>query len=69
MHGGLLMPCKAVQVIGGDPDKDVAVLQLQMPPDKMRELKPIQLGTSANLQVGQKVRPHDVCAWERGHHK
>ena len=42
-------------MIGGDPDKDVAVLELQMPADKMADLKPVQLGSSANLQVGQKV--------------
>lgn len=43
------------QVIGGDPDKDVAVLQLQCPPEKLKDLKPVELGTSANLLVGQKV--------------
>lgn len=42
-------------VISGDPDKDVAVLQLQCPPEKFQELKPVELGTSANLLVGQKV--------------
>ena len=42
-------------MIGGDPDKDVAVLQLQCPEEKFQELKPITLGTSANLLVGQKV--------------
>ena len=45
----------ALQVIGGDPDKDIAVLQLQCPPDKFAELKAVELGTSANLLVGQKV--------------
>ena len=45
----------ALQVIGGDPDKDVAVLQLQCPPEKFKDLKPVELGTSANLLVGQKV--------------
>ena len=44
------------QVVGGDPDKDVAVLQLDAPPEKLAELKPIAVGTSANLQVGQKAR-------------
>ena len=44
------------QVVGGDPDKDVAVLQLlDMPPEKARELKPVQLGTSSTLLVGQRV--------------
>ena len=43
------------QVIGGDPDKDIAVLQLQAPEEKLRELRPVTLGTSTNLLVGQKV--------------
>ncbi|CAL8461626.1 g1157 [Coccomyxa elongata] len=43
------------KVIGGDPDKDIAVLQLQAPEEKLRELRPITLGTSTNLLVGQKV--------------
>lgn len=44
-----------MQVIGGDPDKDIAVLQLQCPAEKLADLKPVELGTSANLLVGQKV--------------
>ena len=44
-----------VQFIAGDPDKDIAVLQLQCPEEKAAELKPVTLGTSANLLVGQKV--------------
>jgi len=44
-----------LQLIGGDPDKDIAVLQLQCPEEKWKELKPVELGTSANLLVGQKV--------------
>ena len=41
--------------MGGDPDKDVAVLQLlDMPPEKMRELKPVSLGVSSTLMVGQR---------------
>ena len=43
------------QVIGGDPDKDVAVLVLQAPPEKLAELKPVAVGSSANLMVGQRV--------------
>ena len=42
-------------VVGGDPDKDVALLQLEMPEDKMKELKPIAVGASTSLLVGQKV--------------
>ncbi|KAK9846296.1 hypothetical protein WJX81_001127 [Elliptochloris bilobata] len=43
------------RVIGGDPDKDVAVLELQAPPEKLAELKPVAVGSSANLMVGQRV--------------
>jgi S1-C subfamily serine protease len=44
------------KVVGGDPDKDVAVLQLlDISPEKMRELKPVQLGVSSTLMVGQRV--------------
>lgn len=44
-----------MQLIGGDPDKDIAVLQLQAPEEKLAELKPVSIGSSTNLQVGQKV--------------
>jgi len=45
-----------VKVVGADPDKDVAVLEIVLSPeDKQPELKPITLGTSADLVVGQKV--------------
>ena len=40
------------QVIGTAPDKDLAVLRLQSPPAKLR---PVPLGTSGDLQVGQSV--------------
>jgi S1-C subfamily serine protease len=39
-------------VIGAAPDKDLAVLQISAPSDK---LKPIIIGKSENLRVGQKV--------------
>jgi S1-C subfamily serine protease len=39
-------------VVGAYPDKDIAVLWIQAPKSK---LKPIQVGRSANLQVGQKT--------------
>jgi len=39
-------------MVGAAPDKDIAVLQIAAPPEK---LKPIPLGNSENLQVGQKV--------------
>src|SRR5438132_2899664 len=38
--------------VGTAPDKDVAVLKIDAPEEM---LTPIRLGTSANLQVGQKV--------------
>ncbi|MBI5664773.1 MAG: trypsin-like peptidase domain-containing protein [Nitrospirae bacterium] len=39
-------------VVGTAPDKDIAVLQITAPPDKLR---PIIVGESNNLRVGQKV--------------
>lgn len=39
-------------VVGAFPDKDIAVLWIQAPKTK---LKPIQIGRSSNLQVGQKA--------------
>src|SRR5712692_3628005 len=39
-------------VVGAFPDKDIAVLWIQAPKSK---LKPIQVGRSNNLQVGQKT--------------
>ncbi|KAG1653391.1 hypothetical protein FOA52_008486 [Chlamydomonas sp. UWO 241] len=44
------------QVVGGDPDKDVAVLQLLgLSPQQLAALVPVQLGKSEGLLVGQKV--------------
>ncbi|KXZ43319.1 hypothetical protein GPECTOR_94g641 [Gonium pectorale] len=46
----------SARVVGGDSDKDVAVLQLVgVPPDKLRQLQPVTLGSSAALLVGQRV--------------
>ena len=39
-------------LVGAAPDKDIAVLQISAPAE---ELKPIPMGDSASLQVGQKV--------------
>jgi S1-C subfamily serine protease len=39
-------------VVGVAPDKDIAVLQISAPPEK---LNPIAIGESSNLRVGQKV--------------
>jgi S1-C subfamily serine protease len=40
------------RVVGAAPDKDLAVLRIDAPPDRLR---PIPLGTSKDLQVGQSV--------------
>jgi S1-C subfamily serine protease len=44
-----------VQVIGKDREKDIAVLQLQMSPAHSATLRPMPLGSSSSLLVGQKV--------------
>ena len=40
------------RLAGSESDKDIAVLKIDAPPER---LKPIALGTSSDLQVGQKV--------------
>jgi S1-C subfamily serine protease len=40
------------EVVGEDPDNDIAVLKINAPPE---ELFPVPLGTSDNLRVGQRV--------------
>jgi S1-C subfamily serine protease len=40
------------KVVGADPRNDIAVLQVEAPPEL---LAPVELGTSANLQVGQRA--------------
>jgi S1-C subfamily serine protease len=40
------------KIVGTEPDKDLAVIKVDVPRDK---LAPIPVGTSTNLQVGQKV--------------
>jgi S1-C subfamily serine protease len=42
----------AARIVGSHPDKDIAVLQIDAPPSKLRK---IAVGTSSDLQVGQKV--------------
>lgn len=39
-------------IVGRAPDKDLAILKIEAPAEKLR---PLALGTSSNLQVGQKV--------------
>lgn len=45
----------SAKFIAGDPDKDVAVLKLLAPTEVTQALKPVTLGSSAGLQVGQKT--------------
>ncbi|CAL8468546.1 g8086 [Coccomyxa elongata] len=47
----------AAEVVGFDGDRDVAVLQLKMPDtvNKQEKLHPVNLGTSEDLLVGQRV--------------
>jgi len=40
------------RIVGVDPDHDLAVLHIQAP---AKSLRPVQVGTSHNLRVGQKV--------------
>ena len=42
----------AAKIVGTHPDKDIAVLRIEAPPSR---LQPISVGTSNDLQVGQKV--------------
>ena len=44
------------KVIGSSPEKDVAVLRLVVPPGgKLPPLRPLALGSSSHLMVGQRV--------------
>ena len=47
----------SAKFIAGDPDKDVAVLQLLAPPEVVSALKPVTLGSSAGLQVSLPPLP------------
>ncbi len=40
------------RVVGVDPDHDLAVVRIDLPPER---LVPVEVGTSQNLRVGQKV--------------
>ncbi len=40
------------RLVGAEPDKDIAVLKIDVPPTR---LPPLMIGTSSDLQVGQKV--------------
>ena len=41
--------------VGAAPDKDIAVLKIDAPPDVLRRLEPLPLGKSVSLIVGQRV--------------
>ncbi|GAB4823866.1 hypothetical protein N2152v2_010912 [Parachlorella kessleri] len=43
------------KIVGGDRSKDIAVLQLEAPRAVLENLKPVKLGQSTNLFVGQRV--------------
>lgn len=43
------------KLVGAAPDKDLAVLKLQIPHSKSIKLAPLSLGTSSDLQVGQQT--------------
>ena len=53
----------SAKVVGFDPDKDVAVLQLDMPEDSRAALQPVSLGSSTGLMVGQRV--YAIGGWHR----
>jgi hypothetical protein len=42
-------------LLAGDPSKDVAVLQIDAPAEVLANMKPIELGQSSGLVVGQQV--------------
>lgn len=44
------------KVVGAEPNKDVAVLKLDMSDKDAAALEPVTVGASSNLLVGQKVR-------------
>jgi S1-C subfamily serine protease len=43
------------EVVGADPGNDIALLKLQMPPEKLAQLTVAPLGDSGALRVGQAV--------------
>jgi S1-C subfamily serine protease len=51
----------SAKVAGFDPDKDVAVLQLDMPEEARAALQPVSLGSSTGLMVGQRVYAIGAC--------
>lgn len=49
LHDGSVWEAR---LVGADPDHEIAVLKIDAPPSK---LKPVMIGSSSNLEVGQKV--------------
>lgn len=47
--------CYNAELVGVDPDKDLAVLRIKGADGATKPLLPLQRGSSSNLQVGQKV--------------
>ncbi|KFM22725.1 Protease Do-like 1, chloroplastic [Auxenochlorella protothecoides] len=45
----------SARLVGGDPSRDIAVLQLDAPPASLAALKAVEVGKSSGLAVGQKV--------------
>ena len=45
----------AAKLVGAFPDRDLAVLKIEVPQSNASKLTPIALGTSRELQVGQRV--------------
>jgi len=43
------------QIIGLDPDSDLAVLRVDLPEAQLSELQPVTFGDSASLEIGQSV--------------
>ena len=52
------------KIVGWDAAKDIAVLRLSLPKSRLRELQPVTLGASRDLQIGQAVwgigNPHGL---------
>jgi S1-C subfamily serine protease len=48
---GSSMQTYRATVVGADPDKDVAVLKIELPSDPKLSLSPVKVGTSSSLKV------------------
>lgn len=43
------------RIVGLDPDSDLAVLQVELPPEDLARLRPVTFGDSSALRIGQTV--------------